>query len=121
MPGEGAHFQYTSNHHGMIPTGDLGRRCHYVNTRFPSLSPLHVTSRSAQHKSLIVRRRQCFWMQSRRYNKLYRRDFEIAHLLMDGQFEPIRGDLSSLGITLNTVANDKHVPEVERYIRTLKE
>ena len=51
----------------------------------------------------------------------HRRGFEIAHLLMDGQFEPIRGDLSSLGITLNTVANDEHVPEVEQYIRTLKE
>ena len=51
----------------------------------------------------------------------HRRGFEIAHLLMDGQFEPIHGDLSSLGITLNTVANDEHVPEVERYIRTLKE
>ena len=40
---------------------------------------------------------------------------------MDGHFEPIHGELSSLGITLNTVANDKHVPEVEWYIRTLKE
>ena len=40
---------------------------------------------------------------------------------MDGQFEPICGDLASLGITLNTVANDDHVPEVERYICTLKE
>ena len=47
--------------------------------------------------------------------------FEIIHLLMDGQFEPIRGDLSSLGITLNTVANDVHVPEVEWHICTLKE
>ena len=46
---------------------------------------------------------------------------EIVHLLMDGQFEPIHGDLASLGITLNTVANDEHVPEVERYIHTLKE
>ena len=49
------------------------------------------------------------------------RGFEIVHLLMDRQFEPICGDLASLGITLNTVANDEHVPEVERYIRTLKE
>ena len=47
--------------------------------------------------------------------------FKIIYLLMDGQFEPIHGDLSSLGITLNTVANDEHVPEVEQYIRTLKE
>ena len=49
------------------------------------------------------------------------RGFEVVYLLMDGQFEPICGDLASLGITLNTVANDEHVPEVERYIRTLKE
>ena len=49
------------------------------------------------------------------------RGFAIVHLLMDGQFEPICGDLASLGITLNTVANDEHVPEVERYICTLKE
>ena len=40
---------------------------------------------------------------------------------MDGQFEPIRGDLASLRITLNTVANDEHVPEMDWYIHTLKE
>ena len=51
----------------------------------------------------------------------HRWGFEIAHLLMDGQFEHIRGDLYNLRITLNTVANDEHVPEVERYICTLKE
>ena len=51
----------------------------------------------------------------------HHRGFKTAHLLMDGQFESIHGDLSSLRITLNTVANDKHVPEVERYICTLKE
>ena len=51
----------------------------------------------------------------------HHRGFEIVHLLMDRQFEPIHGELSSLGITLNTVANDKHVPEVEQYIQTLKE
>ena len=47
--------------------------------------------------------------------------FEIVHLLMGGQFEPIFGDLASRGITLNMVANDEHVPEVERCNRTLKE
>jgi hypothetical protein len=40
---------------------------------------------------------------------------------MDGQFEPICMGLSELGIQLNTVSRDEHVPEVERYIRTLKE
>ena len=51
----------------------------------------------------------------------HRCSFEIINLLMDGQFEPICGDVASLGITLNTVVNDEHVPEVEQYIHTLKE
>ena len=46
----------------------------------------------------------------------HRRSFQIFHLLTDGQFQPIHGDLAGLGITLNTVANDEHVPEVEHYI-----
>ncbi len=41
---------------------------------------------------------------------------------MDGQFEPLRGDLAEIHITLNTAGHDDHVPEIERYIRgTLKE
>ena len=40
---------------------------------------------------------------------------------MDGQFEPLRGDLAEMGIQLNTISNDEHVPEIERQIRTLKE
>ena len=40
---------------------------------------------------------------------------------MDGQFEPLRGDLADMGIQLNTVSNDEHAPEIERQIRTLKE
>jgi hypothetical protein len=51
----------------------------------------------------------------------HRRGFRVTHVLMDGQFDPIRGELASLGITLNTVANDEHVPEAERYIRTIKD
>ena len=40
---------------------------------------------------------------------------------MDGQFEPLLGDLAEMGLQLNTVSNDEHVPEIERQIRTLKE
>jgi hypothetical protein len=47
--------------------------------------------------------------------------FKITHILMDGQFETLRGDLAEMQITLNTVSNDKHVPEIERYFRTVKE
>ena len=47
--------------------------------------------------------------------------FNLTALLMDGQLESLQSDLASLNITLNTVASDKHVPEVERYICTVKE
>ena len=40
---------------------------------------------------------------------------------MDGRFESLRGDLAAMGIALNTVSNDEHVPKIERYIRTTKE
>ena len=40
---------------------------------------------------------------------------------MDGQFEPLRGNLAELGIILNTASNDEHVPEIERQIQTVKE
>ena len=55
-------------------------------------------------------------------NRLYRqRGFHPIYALMDGQFEPLRGDLADMGIQLNTVSNDEHVPEIEWQIRTLKE
>jgi len=49
------------------------------------------------------------------------RGFRVTHILMDGQFESLRADLGHLGIMLNTAAPNEHVPEIERYIRTLKE
>jgi hypothetical protein len=49
--------------------------------------------------------------------RLYRaRGFNVPFVLMDGEFEPIRGDLSDLGATLNTTSNNEHVGEIERYI-----
>ena len=50
-----------------------------------------------------------------------KRGFKIVHLLMDNEFEPQRGDLAMMHITLNTVAEAEHVPDIERYIRTIKE
>ena len=49
------------------------------------------------------------------------RGFQIRNAFMDGQFEPLRGNLAELGIVLNTALNDEHVPEIERQIRTVKE
>ena len=47
--------------------------------------------------------------------------FKVDWMLMDGQFENLRGDIANLGIRLNEVAEDEHVGEIERYIRTVKE
>jgi hypothetical protein len=50
-----------------------------------------------------------------------KRGFTITTMLMDGQFEVIRADIAELGISISSAANDEHVPDVERYIRTIKE
>jgi hypothetical protein len=47
------------------------------------------------------------------------RGFKITHMLMGGQFESLRANMADLQITLNTVSNDEHVPEIERRIRTV--
>ena len=59
---------------------------------------------------------------ARKVRNIYKkRGFTTAIMLMDGQFEGITGDLAEIGITLNTDARDKHVPEAERFIRIIKE
>jgi hypothetical protein len=50
-----------------------------------------------------------------------KRGFNFQFIFMDGQFEFLCGELADMQITLNTVANDEHVPDVERHIRTIKE
>ena len=52
-----------------------------------------------------------------------KRGFQVSILLMDGQFDKnnLDGEIAAFGITLNVVAADEHVPEIERHIRTMKE
>ena len=40
---------------------------------------------------------------------------------MDGEFGHLRGELASMGVTLNETSRDEHVGEIERFIRTIKE
>jgi len=49
------------------------------------------------------------------------RGFRITIILADNQFESMRGDIASLGAIVNVVSRDEHVPEVERYNRTIKD
>jgi Reverse transcriptase (RNA-dependent DNA polymerase)/Zinc knuckle len=50
-----------------------------------------------------------------------KRGFVVDMVLMDGEFECLRGNLLDIGVELNTASRDEHVPQIERYIRTLKE
>jgi len=49
------------------------------------------------------------------------RGFEINSMLMDGKFVPLKHELASLGIVLNTTAANQHVPKIEQQIRVIKE
>ena len=49
------------------------------------------------------------------------RGFHVTIILADDQFESMRGDLADLHAQLNVTARDEHVPEIERYQRTIKE
>ena len=47
--------------------------------------------------------------------------FTVNAALMDGEFEPLHGDLAAEGIMLNATAHDKHVGDIKHYIHTVKE
>jgi len=49
------------------------------------------------------------------------RGFKIQAILTDGQFQHIQQIIEQIGIRLNICAANEHVPEIERYIRTVKE
>ena len=47
--------------------------------------------------------------------------FLVNMVHADGEFEVLHAQLAQSGAGLNVCANDEHVPEVERFIRTVKE
>ena len=47
--------------------------------------------------------------------------FKITNLNMNSQFEPVHDKACQMGMTLNTVSANEHVPEIERCNRTIKE
>jgi len=49
------------------------------------------------------------------------RGFKIQAILADRQFQHIQQIIEQKGIRLNICAANEHVPEIERYIRTIKE
>ena len=49
------------------------------------------------------------------------RGFRVRECHGDGEFQCLRADLADVAAQLNVTAENEHVPETERYIRTLKE
>ena len=49
------------------------------------------------------------------------RGFKVNTALMDGEFEPLRDNMTELDVGLNTTAANEHVPEIERHTKTIKE
>jgi hypothetical protein len=49
------------------------------------------------------------------------RGFTVNWAMMDNEFEVMREELAELGVGFNETGVDEHVPQVERYIRTVKE
>jgi hypothetical protein len=54
-------------------------------------------------------------------NIYIKRGFLLEIFEVDGQFEPLRGAISEMGVTLNRCSREEHVPVAERRICTLKE
>jgi len=70
-------------------------------------------TRDKTKRTLKVSIKQIVWAY-------HARGFPIMTILMDGGFECIRNNLADMGISLNVASGKEHVPEVERYIRTVK-
>ena len=49
------------------------------------------------------------------------RGFRVKLVMDDNQFESLRGDIADLGANINVVSHDEHVPNIKRYIFTIKE
>ena len=92
----------------------------YVN-KIPFLMSIsrHIRFGTAQH--IKNQQGMTIFNGIRAVHQIYlQRGFRIRNAFMDGQFEPLRGNLAELGILLNTASNDEHVPEIERQIQTVK-
>jgi hypothetical protein len=72
----------------------------------------HITSRKIQQLVLAAQHVQAVYAA---------RDFRIKIMVMDGEFVPMKHDLATAGIVLNTTSANEHVPKIERQIRVIKE
>ena len=71
------------------------------NIRFRTVEPL----RGTKAEYLLLVKNIC--------NTYAQGGFKVDWILMDGEFETLQGEIASLGIQLNEVAEDEHVGVVE--------
>jgi hypothetical protein len=93
-----------------------------IDIMFVNKIPFLVTTSRKLHfgtvEALPDRKLNTIVTKLRSVNNTYRhRGFNISTILADGEFEPIRPWFPQL----NTCAENEHVPDIERYIRTIKD
>jgi hypothetical protein len=81
----------------------------------------HIQFTTAEH--IANRKLPQLVLASKHVQSIYTpaRNFTVKFMLMDGEFVPLRHDLSMAGIVLNTTAANEHMPKIERQIRVIKE
>ena len=68
-----------------------------------------------KRKAIIIRSLQQV------FDTYHRRGLKVSHILVDMKFKCITKYMELTGITVNTIPRNKHIPEVEIYIRRIKE
>lgn len=72
----------------------------------------HMKSRSVKQIAVAIRQTRDLYAA---------RGFQVVECRGDHEFEAARSHLGRLGILLNAATRDTHVPEIERYNRTVKD
>jgi hypothetical protein len=100
---------------------DLSGDIFFVN-RIPFLATVSDNIKFTTSEHLKSRKIKFILSAVQHVQTLYHaRGFRIQTLLMDGEFAPLKHDLSDMAITLNVTSANEHVPQIERQIRTIKE
>ena len=93
----------------------------YIN-KLPFLITFSRGIRYGTAEHLPSRRKSAIIRSLKRIFQLYsHRGFVVQELLGDGEFKSMEGELLEAGFPANIAGRGEHVPDVERYIRTVKE
>ena len=64
---------------------------------------------------LVPRKQEVLVNAMKAVAQIYQRaGFQVMQALIEGEFEPLRGNLADCGIALNSTARDEHVGEAEQ-------